>query len=85
MALVKNWYSDNTEYNHKLVYALKMDTDDLLKAFGKTDGVSGLDDTFEIDFRYIAGVSDDGGWFNFMGKALCGYFKFVPLKYYNLT
>ncbi len=85
MADAKNWYSSNTEYSNELVYALKMDTDDLLRAFEKSDGISGPNSAFEIKFRYIAGTSEDDGWFNFMGRAVCGTFKFVPFKYHTLT
>ncbi len=85
MTVVKTWFTENTEYSYDLIYAIKMDTDDILKAFGKTDGISGPKAEFKITFRYIAGINNEDGWFDFNGKAVCGSLRFVPFKYIDLT
>ncbi len=86
MTKVKNWYTQNTVYSFDLVYALEINTDDLLGAFGKLNAEDGgLASEFKIEFRYIAGMAVEGSWFNFTGRAVCGSFNFIPYDYHELT
>ena len=86
MEKVKNWYTENTVHSFDVIYALEINTDELLGAFGKLNTENGgITSEFKIEFRYIAGMAVEGSWFNFTGRAVCGSFNFIPFDYHELT
>ncbi len=84
--IAKKWYSTNTEHTvQNVIYALEIDTNELLKKLEKTDEKGGIKSEFNIRFQYTAGGSSGDEWFDFLGNSVCGTFKFIPFEYHTLT
>ncbi len=88
----QNWYYKYSTYKKenldklKFVYALKVDTDDIIKAFGNLNSTNGLAKEFEIKFRCSVGGSGSDKWFDFAGgETRCGTITFIPFQYEDLT